>query len=119
MISKSMIMKMRTDQYGLFCLVYDAAKKIRNDLACIYNMYANQEERFDATFSIDDDLKTFMNQVKRANRICRDEFGNYLLKYDDYLRTRGGQYALAKEIIKMMDEVTYGILQTEESKKAA
>lgn len=107
MIRKDLVAFLRIRHYDIFCSVYEAARELRTDLCCIFNTHAFPEERYVATCSIHDDIKAFMQQMKKANYVCREELGCYITKYDDYLHTRGGQYALAKEMIKIMDDVSF------------
>jgi len=104
-----MVAMLREQHYELFKKIYDAAKELRKDLECMYNACANPEDKFVATFSIQDDLLAFMHAMKAANRITKEEHGSYLTKYDDYLRTKGGQYALAKEMLSVMDSASFAV----------
>lgn len=108
---------LREKHYEVFQKVYNAAKELREDLIVLHNLYADPEKKYIATFSVQDDLEAFMKAMKEANRLAKETAGNYLSKYDDYLRTRGGQYALSKEILEAMDSVSFAAYKAETRKK--
>jgi len=102
-----MVEILREEQYGLFTGIYDAARELRADLECMHSTCTNPEDKYVATFSIQDDLATFMRAMKTANRVMNETQGSYLTKYDDYLKTKGGQYALAKGMLSVMDSISF------------
>ena len=108
---------LRETHYDVFQNVYNAAKSLREDLILLHDFYRDPEKKYIATFSVHDDMETFMKAMKEANRLAKQTAGNYISKYDDYLRTRGGQYALSKEIMEVMDSISFAAYKAETRKK--
>lgn len=109
-IKKEVAAVLRSERADLSSNLYNAAKELRKDLQIIFNRYAaycDPEVQYVAMVSIQDDLDTFMKAMKRANVYLKENHSSYLTPYDDYLGTRGGQYALAKEVIAVMDEISF------------
>lgn len=95
---------LRAENYQLYKQIYQAAQDVRQDLK---DMWCSvPEKRNIAVFSVHDDLDAFMKLVRQGNRYLKETHGLYLIGYDDYLQTRGGKYALSKEIVSVMDEAS-------------
>ena len=107
---------LRETHYDVFQKVYKAARELREDLTVLHNLYADPEKKYVATFSVQDDLETFMKVMKEANRLAKETAGDYFTKYDDYLRTKGGQYILSKEMLAVMDHVSFAARKAEPRK---
>lgn len=51
---------LRETHYDVFQNVYNAAKSLREDLILLHDFYRDPEKKYIATFSVHDDLETFM-----------------------------------------------------------
>lgn len=109
-VRKELVEILRNERKDLADAAYSAAKELRKDLRIVFDRYAaygNPEDQYVALVSIPDDLDAFMKAMKRVNGYLKENYDAYLTPYDDYLKTRGGQYALASQFIEVMDQVSF------------